>query len=100
MDDVERDSSITINVGYGNITFSREEGDAFASAIIDLCIGSPCGEDRIELALKIPAAPETETIATIVERSRVRIATVLRQAAAHFEAETAESLLYPSNASR
>lgn len=97
MDDVERDSSITINLGYGNITFSRDAGGSYASAIIDLAIESSCGEDHIELALKIPASPDAETIVAIVEKSRQRIATVLREAAAHFEAQTAESLLYPSS---
>ena len=97
MDDIERDSSITINLGYGNITFSRDAGGSYASAIIDLSIESSCGEDRIEIALKLPASPDTETIVAIVEKSRQRLASVLREAAAHFEAETAEGLLYPSH---
>ena len=95
MDDVERDGCITINIGFGNLTYDKDATGSFARATVDLAIDNVSGPaDRLEIALRIASTPETDTILDLVERSRTRLASLLRTAADHFDRETAETLLY------
>jgi len=95
MDEIERDSDITINVGFGNITFGRDDAGSYARAVVDISIDHDASrENKLEVAVCIPCSPETETVMDVVEKSRQTIATLLRSAATHFENETAHGFLY------
>ena len=94
MDDIERDGDITINVGFGNITFFRSESGTFAQAVIDMTARDR-PHDRIELALRVPASHH-DPIIDVVERSRCHVIALLQAAVDRMQAETAETLLYHS----
>lgn len=100
MDEIERDGAITINVGFGNITFAKDERGPFAVAMVDVAIETAAGaDDRIEMSVRVPSEPDRDTILVVVERCRAHLVGTLRSAATHLDDRTAEDLLFaPSKA--
>ena len=97
MDEVERDSNVTINVGFGNITFYRDADGAYAHAVVDLPVTLGPQEKRkndIQVAMRFSCSPDTESVKDIVEKSREHLLSLLRSAVSHVETATADSLLY------
>lgn len=93
--EIERDGRLGIDLKFGSITFKEEEKGRFAVALVDVLVGA-AGEvgTRVQMEVKVPADPETESILAVTEACRTHIVAILRAAADTLDRTSARALVF------
>jgi hypothetical protein len=92
------EDTIAIDAAFGAVRFVREGAETFACVsvdvtILDLSSGTEA-DNKVQMTIKFPAAPATETVMAVIEKARAHIIARLRSAANVVEGKTADALLY------
>ncbi|WP_158810492.1 hypothetical protein [Beijerinckia sp. L45] len=92
------EETVSIDVAFGSIRFTKEAAGTFASVSVDVTILDLSSgletENKIQMAVKFSAAPEAETVVAIIDKARGHIIERLRSAASVVEGKSAEALLF------
>lgn len=92
------EETIGIDVAFGTIRFTKEAAGTFACVavdvtILDLSSGTEAA-NKIQMAVKFTADPESETVVAIIDKARGHIIERLRSATYVVEGKSATALLF------
>ena len=97
--EIERDGRVGIDLKFGSIVFRQEPDGAYAHALVDVIVaGEHKSGTRVQMELKVPAAPDSESIVAVTEKCRLQIIANLRAAADRFDGTTASALVFQDKA--
>ena len=91
---------LKLDLSFGTISFERNASGTYACVDVELDVGTDEAPDnKVMATLRLPVAPDTDTIVHTVDRCRRVLVGVLRSSTDYFEAVSPDKLLYRETSS-